>query len=191
VDSNVATMTVTVVAVNDAPVAVPDTATTALDTAVAINVLANDTDVDGGTRTIAGVTPGANGTAVISGSQIMFTPNSGFVGTATFAYQVTDGQAVSNSATVTVTVTGANQPPIAGGPSTVAAVEDTPISISLIGSDPDGQAITFSIFTVPGHGPLVRSRARRSPTPRTRTTTARTASPSASATAWELPHRSP
>ena len=42
----------TVTAVNDAPAAVDDTATTAEDTAVSIAVLANDSDVDGDTLTV-------------------------------------------------------------------------------------------------------------------------------------------
>ena len=49
---NTATVAVTVTAVNDAPVAVNDTATTAEDTPVSIAVLANDTDVDGDTLTV-------------------------------------------------------------------------------------------------------------------------------------------
>lgn len=154
VDSAPGTIAVTIVAVNDPPVAVPDTATTTVNTPIAINVLANDTDVDGGSRTIAGVTQGANGTAVISGAQILFTPSSDYVGTATFTYQATDGQALSNNATVTVTVTGANQAPAATGPSTVAAAEDTPVSVTLTGSDPEGQPITFSVSSGPGHGTL-------------------------------------
>src|SRR6185312_14330587 len=47
-DSNVATVAITVSAVNDAPVAVDDVATTSEDAAVTGNVLANDTDADAG-----------------------------------------------------------------------------------------------------------------------------------------------
>src|SRR5206468_3455238 len=66
-DSNVATVSITVVAVNDAPVAVNDAATTLEDTPAIINVLANDTDVDtGDTKAVASVTQGAHGAVVIN-----------------------------------------------------------------------------------------------------------------------------
>src|SRR3989441_11528775 len=65
--SNVATVTVTVTAVNDPPVAVNDTATTAEDTAVNINVRANDSDPDAGdTLTVNSVTQGTNRTGAIN-----------------------------------------------------------------------------------------------------------------------------
>ena len=164
-DSSPGTMSVTIVPVNDAPVAVNDAATTAVNTPIAINVLANDTDVDGGTRSIASVTPGANGTAEISGAQILFTPAGNFVGTATFTYQATDGQALSNSATVTVTVAAANRAPIATGPSNVPAIEDTAVAVTLAGSDPDGQPITFSVTSGPTHGTLSGSAPNLTYTP--------------------------
>ena len=63
-----ATVSVTVTCVDDHPVAVDDTATVAEDSgATAIDVLANDTDLDGGPKTIASVTQPANGTVVITG----------------------------------------------------------------------------------------------------------------------------
>ena len=68
----------TVTCVDDPPVAVNDTATVAEDAARdAIDVLANDTDVDGGPKTIASVTQPANGTVVITGggTGLTYTPN--------------------------------------------------------------------------------------------------------------------
>ena len=63
-----ATVSVTVVCVDDAPAAVDDTATVAEDSAAsAIDVLANDTDVDAGPKSVAAVTQPANGTVVITG----------------------------------------------------------------------------------------------------------------------------
>ena len=53
---------------DDPPTAVDDAATVAEDSAATtIDVLANDTDVDGGPKTIASVTDPANGTVVITG----------------------------------------------------------------------------------------------------------------------------
>src|SRR2546425_8160337 len=104
--SNLATVTVTVTAVNDPQVAVSDTATTAEDTAVNISVRANDTDPDvGDTLTVNSVTQGTNGTVAINADgTVKYTPNLNFNGTDSFTYTVKDSAtpaAVSNVATVT------------------------------------------------------------------------------------------
>jgi hypothetical protein len=103
--SAVGTVSVTVVAVNDAPVARNDSAATAFETPVIINVLANDSDPEGSALTVASVGTPANGTAVNNGSSITYTPNTGFSGIDSFTYVARDADgALSNSATVTVSV---------------------------------------------------------------------------------------
>ena len=88
-------MTVNVAAVNDAPVANADTLAATEDTPVtytAAQLLGNDTDVDGDTLTIASVTSGTGGTAVLNGNgTVTFTPNANFNGAASFTYTATDG----------------------------------------------------------------------------------------------------
>lgn len=90
---------------NDAPVAVDDSATTVMDTAVLIDVLSNDSDGDGDSLTIDSVTQGSNGTVVHDGSTVTYTPASGFTGSDHFDYTISDGHGDSDGATVTVTVT--------------------------------------------------------------------------------------
>src|SRR5437773_8797741 len=65
-DSNTATVTITVTAVNDAPVANTDAATTAEDTAVTIAVLGNDIDVDGDALAVTGVGTPQHGSVAIN-----------------------------------------------------------------------------------------------------------------------------
>ena len=86
------------------PTANPDQASTTLGAAVSIPVLANDTD-DGAPEPlfIAAVGSPANGSAVISGNQIVYTPRAGFLGTDSFSYTISDGQDTA-SALVTVEV---------------------------------------------------------------------------------------
>jgi len=86
------------------PQAVDDTALIQQNTATTLAVLANDSD-DGQPQvlSISSVTPPHSGTAVISGSQIVYTPASGFLGEDSFTYTPTDGNAFS-TATVKVTV---------------------------------------------------------------------------------------
>ena len=70
-----ATVTVTVTAVNDTPVAMADQATTSKATAVTINVLGNDTDADGNTHTVSALDFPASGTATTNGTSITYTPS--------------------------------------------------------------------------------------------------------------------
>jgi len=110
--SNVATVTLNIAAaVNQAPVAVDDYMTTKMNNAVAIPVLANDSDPDGSLNP-SSVTltsqPGKKGnTATVNADgTITFTPRLNFRGSDTFTYTVQDNQgAVSNRATVRVDVT--------------------------------------------------------------------------------------
>lgn len=104
------TVTVTVTAVNDAPVAVDD-ALQVLTGTVARNVtvLSNDTDVDGNTLTITAITQPAsgNGTVAISSDSrsLLYTPPTAtFTGTVTFTYTVSDGNGATDVATVTLSV---------------------------------------------------------------------------------------
>ncbi len=102
-----ATIVVGVNAVNDAPVAVDDVADVDAGSSVVIDVLDNDTDVDGDTLSVIGiaaVTP-AGATAVANGNgTVTYTPPSGFTGDGSFTYQASDTQATSAPASVDVTV---------------------------------------------------------------------------------------
>ncbi|BBD65689.1 putative outer membrane adhesin [Nostoc commune NIES-4072] len=101
--------------VNDAPVAVNDTVTAAKNTAVSIQantLLANDIDIDSSSFSITGVSGASNGTAVLKNNGtpnnsaddfIVFTPNCGFSGAASFNYTITDGQ-LTSTAKVTIQV---------------------------------------------------------------------------------------
>ncbi len=114
-DSDAATFTVR--SVNDAPVAVNDAGTTTEDTAVEISVLANDTDIDG-ILVLSSVTVGsgpAHGNTSVNTTTgvITYTPVSNYNGADSFTYTVQDdSNAVSNAATVTITVDLVNDPPV-------------------------------------------------------------------------------
>ena len=85
-------MTVTVTAVNDAPVAANDAATTAEDTAVTSPSLANDTDVDGDSLTVTACERPPNGTGGPNADgTITYTPAANYSGADSFTYTVSDG----------------------------------------------------------------------------------------------------
>jgi hypothetical protein len=95
---------VNAVSVNTAPVATNDSATAQTAIATDINVLANDSDADAGdVLRISAVSTPTSGTATIEGTNVRYTSNSGFVGTDSFTYTVSDGTA-TDTATVTITV---------------------------------------------------------------------------------------
>jgi hypothetical protein len=153
-----ANVTITVSArPNRAPVAVDDTATTAFGTAVAINVLANDSDPDGDPLTISGVTTPANGSVVANGSTITYTPLGRFAGVDRFTYTIDDGRGGTATANVTVTVGAApDRPPVAVA-DTATTTFTAPVTIDVIAndSDPDGDPLTVQSVTTPGIGTAV------------------------------------
>ncbi|WP_139121157.1 tandem-95 repeat protein, partial [Vibrio parahaemolyticus] len=105
------TVEVNVTPVNDAPVAKNDISTTQEDTAVTIDVLSNDTDVDGDKLSIQSATvPEAQGKVEIVDGKLVFTPAENFNGDAEITYIVTDGQ-LTDEAKVTVTVNPVNDAP--------------------------------------------------------------------------------
>jgi hypothetical protein len=142
------TVSITITPVNDPPSASDDAATTAEDTAVTVSVLANDSDLDGDTLTLASVTQGAKGTAAISGNQVSYTPNANANGSDSFSYTVSDGHGGTATASVSVTITPVNDPPTAVADSATTP-EDTPVTVSVRAndSDLDGDTLTVSAVT--------------------------------------------
>ncbi len=137
--SNAATVTVTINSINDAPVAANDTASLLEDTPHNINVLGNDSDVDGTLQSATLEIVGApvNGTATVSAGIITYTPGTDFSGADSLTYRVQDDQAeFSNTATVTITVQAVNDNPLANN-DTATTDEDTPVIISVLDNDSD------------------------------------------------------
>jgi hypothetical protein len=103
--SDTATVSIIVLAVNDAPQAVDDSATTDQETAVTVDVLANDSDVDGDTLMITTVSNPTNGNAAINPDDtVTYAPTPGFFGVDTFTYTISDGNGGTDTATVTIDV---------------------------------------------------------------------------------------
>jgi len=134
--SNLATVSLTITPVNDAPVADPDSYSTNINTGlivpVANGVLSDDVDVDGDTLSALLVSGPTNGTLSLnSDGSFTYTPNTNFFGADAFSYKANDGSVDSNEAVVTLSV---NVPPVAkpdviertgaGGPIHVAVIAD-------------------------------------------------------------------
>ena len=150
-DSNLATVSITVNPLNDAPVAVDSAVVTDEDQAVATPLTASDPDGDAITYNIA--TQPQNGSLSGDAPDLVYTPNANFNGLDSFTFIVNDGQLDSNLATVSITVNPLNDAPVAMG-SAVQTDEDQAVATPLSASDPDGDAITYRIVTQPQNGGL-------------------------------------
>jgi hypothetical protein len=107
--TDVALVTVDIEPVNDAPNAVNDAATTARNTAVTVDVLANDSDIDGDDLVVGDYDAASaeGGTVSCTAAGVCtYTPPAGFTGEDTFAYTASDGKGGTDTATVTIDVTG-------------------------------------------------------------------------------------
>jgi len=155
--SDTALVSVNVLNVNDAPVAVDDTATVVEDGSVIIEVLGNDSDADGDTMYAGTVNGSSDGVVeALADSTVRFTPNPDFNGEATFTYATTDVSLFSELATVTVEVTPVNDAPTAGT-NYYSCNEDGQIVVNAPGvlandGDIDGDVLTARMDSEPGNG---------------------------------------
>ncbi len=162
-DSDVATVTVVVTAVNDAPKAVAQSVTTAEDTAVVVKLAG--TDIENDTLTFVIVTEPKNGTLTGTGANRTYTPKADFNGTDSFTFKANDGKLDSDVATVTVVVTAVNDAPKAVA-QVVTTSEDTAVAIKLAGTDVENDALTFTIVAQPKSGTLTGTGVSRTYTPK-------------------------
>ncbi len=160
--SDTATLTITVTPVNDPPVAIGDTGTTPEDTTLSGNVLTNDTDIDSATLTVTefsvnGVTATAGQTGTIpnvgqitinADGSYVFVPAANYDGTVpVITYTVSDG-ALTDTATLTITITPVNDPPVAAN-DTGTTPEDTTLTVpaasGLLSNDTDVDSTTLTV----------------------------------------------
>jgi VCBS repeat-containing protein len=155
--SDTGTLTITIAGRNDAPVANPDVAATGENSSVSINVLANDTDVDNGAvlTVTAASAPAGQGSASVVANQVVFNPGTDFdyldtgeTASVVISYSITDEHGATSSSTVTVTVNGANDAPVAND-DTASTSEDAGVSGNVLANDTDVDVETLTV-TNPG-----------------------------------------
>ncbi len=152
-DSNTATVTITINPINDPPTANNDYYTTDEDTTLNITapgVLTNDTDPENDPLTAILVNDVTNGILKLnSNGAFEYTPDNNYVGTDSFTYKANDGTDNSTPATVQITITPVNDPPnVPSNPNPTDG--DSNISVDIIlswtGGDPDGDDVTYDVY---------------------------------------------
>ena len=147
-----ATVTITVTNVNDVPVALGQSVTTAEETAKTITL--SGTDADSDTLSFNSVSTPSNGTLSGTAPNLTYTPAANFTGSDSFTFKVNDGTVDSiTTATVTITVTNVNDVPVALGQS-VTTAEETAKTITLSGTDADSDTLSFNSVSTPSNGTL-------------------------------------
>ncbi|MBP8272817.1 MAG: tandem-95 repeat protein, partial [Acidobacteria bacterium] len=150
---------------NQAPTAVNDAYTTAEDTALTVpaaGILTNDTDPELGPLTVSlpiltqpthgTVTQNANGS-------LTYTPATNYTGTDSYTYKAKDAAGnLSNTATVTITITPVNDPPVAVNDAATTPA-NTPVTVTVLtnDTDPDGDTLSVVSFTPPTTGTVTRT----------------------------------
>ena len=159
-DVSEATVTITVLAegeVNHLPVANADSRGTEYQTAVTVDVLANDTGLEDAPVVVTISTNPTSGTAAINADNtVTFTPAAGFSGVATFGYTVTDAQGDHATATVTITVLAegeVNHLPVANADSRGTEYQ-TPVTVDVLANDTglEDAPVAVTISTTSANG---------------------------------------
>ncbi|CAN7596435.1 tandem-95 repeat protein [Variovorax paradoxus] len=136
--------------INDAPKAPDDTKTTNEDTPVSGQIIGSD--ADGDTLTYVKGSDPAHGTVTVNADgTYTYVPGPNFNGTDSFTVTVSDGHGGTTTSTVNVTVNPVNDLPTVPD-YTQTTHEDTPVSGQVIGTDVDGDALTYVKGSDPAHG---------------------------------------
>jgi Bacterial Ig domain len=150
------TLTTLTKRINHLPAANNDSAITDEDTTVNINVLANDSDIDGDSLNVTGATHAKNGTTEFNSANntISYTPTANFFGADAFDYTISDNNNGTASAKVRVTVSPLNDKPVAVN-DTVNTTIGVPVNINVLAndSDIDGDSLNVtSVIAAPKNG---------------------------------------
>ncbi len=158
-----ATVSIAISPVNDPPAAAAKSVTVIEDTATGIAL--PGTDVDGDTLSYIIVSPPGKGTLSGSGANRSYQPAANATGSDSFTYKVSDGSMESAPATVSITITPVNDPPVAT-PRTATTAEDTAVPVVLAGTDVEGASLSFAIASPPANGSLSGSPPNLTYTPK-------------------------
>jgi len=165
INSSDAIVSIEVTPVNDPPIAVDDSVKIKEGDSVSIRPLKNDKDLDGGSLTIVSIGNPQYGKVILEDNIVYYAPTENNEKRDFLEYTITDGQGGSAKAIIHILVSNTdNDLPIAYGDN-IETNEDTPISIELNASDPDGDNLHYTITHQPKFGLLSGSKNKYIYTP--------------------------
>lgn len=151
----VGTVSITIEAINDRPTAKSLSIETVEDSSIQITLSGSDVE-SGDAITFAIVNKPAYGKLSGTAPNVTYTPDKDYFGFDSFTFRTSDGVAASELATVTIKVTGVNDPPIVDELSNIFIKENDDIRITLVAMDIDSKSVSFSIVSGPEHGTLTK-----------------------------------
>jgi subtilisin family serine protease len=151
---SIGSVTVTILPVNDPPLANPDHVIIDEDTPCDIDVLGNDTDPDNDSLTLSNFAQPENGSLSRNpDSTLHYVPKRDFSGPDSFTYTIADSQGVTNQGLVSLIIKPVNDPPVAENQS-LALNRNSSVTVAFKASDPDDTEFTFTVLEGPAHGEL-------------------------------------
>ncbi|MCG6560295.1 tandem-95 repeat protein, partial [Ruegeria sp. 1NDH52C] len=151
--SDTGTITVTVEAVNDPPVANDDTFNGTEDQPITGSVLTNDTDdgdINPAPLVVSSYTQPGNGTVTVaSNGSFTYTPSQNFSGQDSFTYTVVDGVGATDTATVILNLAEANDDPVAKSDFGITDQGEA-VTINVVANDEDEEGDTLTVTSVGG-----------------------------------------
>lgn len=157
------TVSITVTRINTPPVAAADSFSVDEDgllTIPAPGVLENDSDADSDPLTALVIAGPSHGSLILNpDGSFTYTPSANYNGTDSFSYKANDGLIDSTPATVSITLSSVNDPPVAASDA-YSTNQNTALAIATPGvlgndTDDDGDSLTASVATGPSHGSLI------------------------------------
>ncbi|HKS38875.1 MAG TPA: Ig-like domain-containing protein [Verrucomicrobiae bacterium] len=157
-DSAVATVSITITAINDAPVANSQTVTTSEDTAAGIPLTGSDVENDALTFTV--MTAPTKGTLNGTAPNLTYTPNANANGSDSFSFKVNDGALDSAVAAVSIAIAPVNDSPSIRDIGDQTAVENSATGpIAFVVTDIDTDVTTLIVSAVSDNAILVPATA--------------------------------
>ncbi|MEQ1637899.1 MAG: Ig-like domain-containing protein [Methylococcales bacterium] len=151
-ESGLVTVVITINPLNDAPVAQADTALASNGGTLAIPVLTNDSDLENSPLTpVIDTNPSNGSVSVDSAGLVVYTHNSSQTVADSFTYHVTDGDKVSNTATVNISIGPAS---LTASPDEYSVAEDTVLNVTapgILGNDSPNNGLTAQLVSAPAH----------------------------------------
>ncbi|MBX7050476.1 MAG: tandem-95 repeat protein [Flavobacteriales bacterium] len=152
-----ATVFITVVPINEEPIAVDDNYTVDENATLNGDVSDNDTDPENDPLTFTLFADASNGTVVMNADgTFTYTPDPGYIGPDQFEYSVCDDNGLCDFGTVSINVVPVNDSPIAVDDTNTGEEDDVVGGdVSSNDSDPEGDPLTFNLITPPANGTVV------------------------------------